>query len=156
MGRRSAGRVPALRLSMDIYAPVSKVWRCLTGGKHLSRWYLPALATELRKGGKWDFGRSEKEKDVEGRVLRVVPGRRLVHSFRFVRAKDPFSRVTIDLEPFPAKGRRRHRWTRLTLTHDRFGKARDTRRWVSGGWPGMLSSLKTLVETDGLPWKGPA
>ncbi len=36
---------------------------------------------------------------------------------------------------------------RLTLTHDEFEGETNTYKNTSGGWPGILSGLKTLLET---------
>lgn len=48
------------------------------------------------------------------------------------------SRVTFDIEPFMGE-------VRLTVTHE--GLDDEMLRGVSAGWPAILSSLKTLLET---------
>jgi uncharacterized protein YndB with AHSA1/START domain len=74
------------------------------------------------------------------------PPRRLVHGWRSLydtaMAEEPESRVTWEIDPIGSGV------CRLTLTHDRLEEAPRTAREVSGaGWMGVLSGLKTLLET---------
>ncbi|MBV8927473.1 MAG: SRPBCC domain-containing protein, partial [Bradyrhizobium sp.] len=50
------------------------------------------------------------------------------------------SRVTFDLEP-------RGKVVKLTVTHDDLGEDGKTFRDISGGWPMVIASLKSLLET---------
>ncbi len=78
----------------------------------------------------------------EGEILEIDPPRLLVHSFTAlwsdeVKAEGA-SRVTWEIEPVGDS-------CRLTLTHDRLrGNANSE---LYGGWPMILSGLKTLLET---------
>ena len=74
------------------------------------------------------------------------PPRRLVHGWRSLydpaMAAEPESRVTWEIDPVEGGV------CRLTLRHDRLERAPLTAREVSGaGWMGVLSGLKTLLET---------
>jgi hypothetical protein len=53
---------------------------------------------------------------------------------------DPPSRVTWEIEPFGDS-------CKLTLIHDQFPSETPTFRSVGSGWPLVLSSLKSLLET---------
>lgn len=78
---------------------------------------------------------------VEGRVIETDPPRRLVISWARpgeLEREGRVSRVTFDIEPSGHS-------VRLTVTHD--GLDPDMLRGISGGWPAVLSSLKTLLET---------
>jgi uncharacterized protein YndB with AHSA1/START domain len=81
----------------------------------------------------------------EGTVLEVDPPRRLVYTFHYVgdddtRVEHP-SRVTWEIEP-------RGDTCKLTVVHDQFTEGEMlTFTRVGGGWPFILSSLKTLLET---------
>ena len=79
---------------------------------------------------------------IEGENLEVDPPRRLVQSFRALWSEDVTregtSRVTWDIEPVGDS-------CRLTVTH---GELRpDAHSEIYGGWPQILSGLKTLLET---------
>ena len=74
------------------------------------------------------------------------PRRRLVHGWRSLydpaMAQEPESRVAWEIEPGNGGV------CKLTLTHDRLEGAPRTAQEVSGaGWMGVLSGLKTLLET---------
>ncbi len=49
-------------------------------------------------------------------------------------------RVTCDLDP-------RGKVVKLTVTHDNLDPGGKTLRDISGGWPMVLASLKSLLET---------
>ncbi len=74
------------------------------------------------------------------------PPRRLVHGWRSLydpaMAQEPESRVAWEIEPGDGGV------CKLTLIHDRLEGAPRTAQEVSGaGWMGVLSGLKTLLET---------
>jgi uncharacterized protein YndB with AHSA1/START domain len=78
----------------------------------------------------------------EGENLEVDPPRRLVQSFR-ARWSDAVrdagtSRVTWEIEPVGSS-------CRLRVTHDRLADGASPE--LFGGWPMILSGLKTLLET---------
>ena len=80
-----------------------------------------------------------------GENIEVDPPRLLVQTFNAlwsdqVRAQRP-SRVTWEIEPVGSS-------CRLTVTHDQL--AEDANAELYGGWPMILSGLKTLIETGGL------
>ena len=79
---------------------------------------------------------------IEGENLKVDPPRRLVQSFNAlwsdeVKAEGT-SRVTWEIEPVEDS-------CRLTVTHDQLRE--DAHSELYGGWPMILSGLKTLLET---------
>jgi uncharacterized protein YndB with AHSA1/START domain/DNA-binding transcriptional ArsR family regulator len=81
---------------------------------------------------------------VDGEVLDSDPPRRLVTTWAFRRSPqlrdDPPSRVTWEIEP-------RGEMCKLTLVHDGFTGETPTFKSVGSGWPLVLSSLKSLLET---------
>ena len=81
---------------------------------------------------------------VDGRILECDPPRRLVTTFVATYDEktkvDPPSRVSWEIEP---KGE----LCKLTVVHDGFETETETYRSVSGGWPYILSGLKTVIET---------
>ena len=78
----------------------------------------------------------------EGENLEVDPPRRLVQSFNALWGEDvkreATSRVTWEIEPIGDS-------CRLTVTHDQLRE--DANNQLYGGWPMILSGLKTLLET---------
>jgi uncharacterized protein YndB with AHSA1/START domain len=78
----------------------------------------------------------------EGENLEVDPPRRLVQSFNALWSDDVkaegTSRVTWEIEPIGDS-------CRLTVTHDQLRE--DAHDELYGGWPQILSGLKTLLET---------
>ncbi len=81
----------------------------------------------------------------EGEVLEADPPRRLVHTmlaFFSEEAKaEGSTRVTWDIEPVGDS-------CRLTLTHDQMREGANSQ--IFGGWPMVLSGLKTWLETGEL------
>ena len=79
----------------------------------------------------------------EGENLEVDPPRRLVQSFRAVWSDDVksegTSRVTWEIEPIGDDS------CRLIVTHDELREGANGELY--GGWPMILSGLKTLLET---------
>ncbi|MGH2848732.1 MAG: ArsR/SmtB family transcription factor [Thermoleophilaceae bacterium] len=78
----------------------------------------------------------------EGENLEVDPPRRLVQSFNALWSEDVTSegtsRVTWEIEPVGDS-------CRLTVTHDELREGANDELY--GGWPMILSGLKTLLET---------
>jgi uncharacterized protein YndB with AHSA1/START domain len=77
---------------------------------------------------------------VEGVVVEVIPRKKLVHTFEPTFIDDEPSRVTYEIEPMGLV-------CKLTVTHDEFAKGGPTFDTVKDGWPEILSSLKSLLET---------
>jgi uncharacterized protein YndB with AHSA1/START domain len=81
----------------------------------------------------------------EGENLEIDPPRRLVQSFRALWSEEVksagTSRVTWEIEPVGSS-------CRLRVTHDQL--ADDANSELYGGWPMILSGLKTLLETGEL------
>ena len=77
-----------------------------------------------------------------GENLEVDPPRRLVQSFNALWSEEVrsegTSRVTWEIEPVGTS-------CRLRVTHDQLGE--DANNELYGGWPMILSGLKTLLET---------
>jgi uncharacterized protein YndB with AHSA1/START domain len=77
-----------------------------------------------------------------GENVEVDPPRRLVQTFQALWSddvqKEGTSRVTWEIEPVGSS-------CQLRVTHDQLGDAANNELW--GGWPMILSGLKTLIET---------
>jgi uncharacterized protein YndB with AHSA1/START domain len=84
-----------------------------------------------------------------GEILEIDPPRKLVLSwrneFKPSLREEGYSRASFTLEPMDEA-------VKLTVTHDNDKPNSKLIEAVSGGWPSLLSSLKTLLETgESLP-----
>ncbi|MDP6606003.1 MAG: SRPBCC domain-containing protein [Dehalococcoidia bacterium] len=82
---------------------------------------------------------------VEGEVVSAEPPFRLTQTWRVMydpaAAEESPSRVTWEIEQMGET-------CRLTMTHDQFPDGSVVFEGVGEGWPMLLSSLKSLIETD--------
>jgi uncharacterized protein YndB with AHSA1/START domain len=136
------------RLVHVIYIRTSPraLWNALTQAK-LTRQYYAGLElnAELKHGGRFDYlhrpGVHRRHgAGVEGVVIEVIPRKKLVHTFEPKFIEDKPSRVTYEIEPMGLV-------CKLTVTHDEFPEGGLTLETVKEGWPEILSSLKSLLET---------
>ena len=89
--------------------------------------------------------RANDERTVElvGKVIEVSPPTRLVITWANAsQASDPasYSRVTFEIEEYD-------NMVRLTVTHDELEAGSGMAIGISKGWPVVLASLKSLLET---------
>jgi uncharacterized protein YndB with AHSA1/START domain len=156
-----------------IHATPERVWQGLTDPAVTRRYWrhhragVKTFLSDWKKGSTYDLAHEEVGlvvSDPEQVILESDPGRRLSyawHSFTPEWAAEvgmdeatadtwraePRSTVTFDLEQ-DATG-----VTKLTAVHDGFPPGSSVLEGISQGWPAVLSSLKTLLETGtALPW----
>lgn len=102
-------------------------------------------ASDWKVGSAWrheDYD-DPAEIDVVGKVIENDPPHRLVVSWADPDDADDLSkhsRVTFEIAPFSEV-------VRLTVTHDELEPGSHMVEGVSFGWPGMLSNLKSFLET---------
>ena len=137
-----------LEYTYDIYigAPIGKVWKGIVDGEMTKHYvYGTRLKSTLKKGTAYAFVGDGDFKVVDGEILDIEPERKLVVSWRAhwddSVAKDRASRVSYELT---ATGKST---TKLRLVHDDFDGPTATYAGSVEGWPLMLSSLKSLLET---------
>jgi uncharacterized protein YndB with AHSA1/START domain/DNA-binding transcriptional ArsR family regulator len=121
-----------------------RLWEALTDGEMRGQYTFGArVASDWTPGSTYVAG-SEKAPDllIEGENLEVDPPHKLVQSFNALWGEDvkreATSRVTYEIEPVGSS-------CRLTVTHDQLRE--DANEQLYGGWPMILSTLKTLLET---------
>ena len=126
-----------------IQAPQAKVWEALTNGEHTRHFWSRYVQSDWRQGSRVEFLRADKSKlSHDGEVLEIDPPNRLVMTFD-VSAEgmaEPPSRVTYELSE-------QHGATKLVVIHDGFAPDSRVLPAISGGWPQILSSMKTYLES---------
>ena len=123
-----------------IRGTIDQVWQALTDPKQVSRYYMcSAMTIGHAVGEPMTYGNRGKIL-IEGTVTDYQPGKALGHTFHFTGRPDAATQVRYNLDsdgPLVA----------LTLTHEGFNEENQTFADISGGWPYILSNLKTWVET---------
>jgi len=119
-----------------------RLWRAITDTEMRRRYTFGAVVTSDWTSGSRYEGRGGGALIFEGENLEVDPPRRLVQSFRALWGDDVkaegFSRVTWEIEPVGDS-------CRLTVTHSELREHANSQLY--GGWPMILSGIKTLLET---------
>lgn len=121
-----------------------KLWEALTSGEFSRRyWFGCEIVSDWKVGSKFSLVRDGKTTD-DGEVLEVDRPRRLSYTFHHLlnemAAKEKPSKVTFVLEPYG-------KLVKLTLTHEGFAPDSVVLDGISSGWPAILASLKSLLET---------
>ena len=121
-----------------------KLWEALTEPEFHQQYFLGAqMQSEWRKGSAWKIVYSDGRVTDSGEILEIDPPRRIVIKWRNefmpeVKA-DGYTRCTFVIE-------QEGDMTKLAVTHEADGPHRLLEH-VSNGWPLILSSLKSLLET---------
>ena len=121
-----------------------KLWQALTSSEFTKRyWWHTSIVSDWKVGSSFKLVTSGITTD-DGEVLEVDPPRRLSYTFHHLvdeRAKqDQPSRVTFVLEPAG-------KLVKLTLTHEGFDPGSVLVDGISKGWPAIISSLKSMLES---------
>jgi uncharacterized protein YndB with AHSA1/START domain len=136
-----------------IETSAEKLWHALTDGDFTERyWFGHRVVSDWQIGSPYRFTSDDANEQcaaggrascsISGKVLAFDPPKRLAYSWDSLnpeRHERP-SRVTFDLEP-------RGKVVKLTVTHDGFDQGSKTFTDISGGWPMVLASLKSFLET---------
>jgi len=123
----------------------AKLWNALVDPEFTRQYWVETWQDcDWRVGASWKLMIPDGRVGDAGEVLEIVPEKRLVLSWRnefqpHLKAEG-FSRMTYDLEPMGDT-------VKLTVTHDIELPNSKLIEGVSGGWPMILSSLKSLLET---------
>ena len=120
-----------------------RLWEAITDKEMRARYsFGVGTESEWTPGSQYSSGVPGVIDIASGENLEVDPPRRLVQSFKALWSEDVqregTSRVTWEIEPVGDS-------CRLAVTHDQLGE--DANSELYGGWPMILSGLKTLLET---------
>jgi len=120
-----------------------KVWEALVRGELTRQYWGHENVSDWKRGSRWKHVSADDARAVriEGEVLESVPPKRLVLTWAEpgdAADRRKHSRMTLTLEPVKDM-------VRLTLVHDELPL--EMLEKISSGWPRVLSSLKSFLET---------
>ncbi len=123
-----------------------RLWEAITDGEMRKKYsFGVGTSSDWTAGSEYRSGVPGVIDIASGENLEVDPPRRLVQSFKALWSEDVeregTSRVTWEIEPVGDS-------CRLAVTHDQLGETANSE--LFGGWPMILSGLKTLLETGEL------
>ncbi|MFE0803518.1 ArsR/SmtB family transcription factor [Streptomyces sp. NPDC058812] len=140
-----------------------KLWQGLTDPAFTRRYWGVEFATDWRVGSPMVWRERDAETADPGQVvLEADPFRRLSYTWHTFTpgwakangiddetlaelAAEQRSKVTFEIEDLGGS-------VKLTIVHDGFEPGSTAREMIQHGWPALVSSLKTLLETgDALP-----
>jgi uncharacterized protein YndB with AHSA1/START domain len=149
---------PSFVYTTYIRTTPERLWQGLTDPAFTQRYWQTELHTDWAKGSPitWN-NHGVLISDPESVVLESDPYRRLSYTWHTMTpelaekfgwdqglqaklAGERRSKVTFDIEP-AVQG------VKLTVIHDGFEPGSTVAQMVSAGWPDVISSLKTLLET---------
>jgi uncharacterized protein YndB with AHSA1/START domain/DNA-binding transcriptional ArsR family regulator len=143
-----------------IHTTPQRLWQALTDPAFTRRYWGVTIESDWQAGSTMTWEQAGVTiADPAQVVLESEPYRRLAYSwhtftpelakafgfsdeFLAAVASERRSRVTFDIEPAGPV-------VKLTVVHDGFEPGSTVLESISGGWPAILSSLKTLLETGG-------
>jgi uncharacterized protein YndB with AHSA1/START domain len=122
-----------------------KLWQALIEPEFTSRYWAETWQeSEWKPGASWRLMIPDGRIGDSGEVLEIEPPRRLVLSwrneFRPELRAEGYSRLTIEIE-------KQGESVKLTVIHEIEKPGSKFIEAVSGGWPMILASLKSLLET---------
>lgn len=155
---RDAGREGTTQVfGIYIDAPAATIWQALTSSEQSNRYgYGGDVEVDLTPGGSYRNLTTEAMRQMglgevaaTGTVVAADPPNRLVLDWAAAWHDEPPSRLTWEISESPSG------LSRVTLTHELPGSPKTALEVAGGGdaeeggggWPWVLASLKTLLET---------
>jgi len=167
------GQVTSFTYTYDVHPRHARVWQGLTDPTVTKRYWqhhragAKTFRSDWKKGSTYDLAHEEVGlvvSDPDQVILESDPGRRLAYTWHTFTPEwaaevgmdeatadawraEPRSKVAFEIED-AGQG-----VVKLTVVHDGFEPGGDVLQGISNGWPAVLASLKTLLETgSALPW----
>jgi uncharacterized protein YndB with AHSA1/START domain len=129
-----------------IRATPEKLWSALTVDSDFMQhyWFGVHCVSQWKAGSSWEMVHPDGSISDSGEIVESVPPKRLVirwrHQKRPELKAEGESLCTMELEPSGSA-------VKLSITHTVEREQSKLIEAVSGGWPKVLSNLKSLVET---------
>ena len=130
-----------------------KLWSALTDAEFMKQyWFGVHCESEWKAGSPWSLVSPEGQLLDSGQIVEAEPPRRLVirwqNQFKPELKAEGESLCTMELEPKGAA-------VKLSITHTIEREPAKFIEAVSGGWPKVLSNLKSLLETGAVALNEP-
>lgn len=128
-----------------IAATPEAVFDAIVNPEIARRYWAHENVSDWQPGSRWEHVRADADRNVElaGEVVECTPPARLVITWANaseVADKARHSRVTFDVVPYDGM-------TKLIVKHDELEVGSRMLEGISKGWPIVLSSLKSFLET---------
>jgi uncharacterized protein YndB with AHSA1/START domain len=128
-----------------------RLWSALTSPEFMKRYWLGVyFESDWKVGSSWKLVYPDGRITDTGETVEIDPPRRLVlkwrNEFKPELKAEGYSRCTVELEPVDGA-------VKLTITHAMDRAESKFIEAVSGGWPRILSNLKSLLETGEIALK---
>ena len=128
-----------------IRTTLDRLWSALTDPEQMKQYWLGVhIQSEWKTGAQWKMFLPDGTLADTGEILVIERPRRIQlkwrNEFRPELKAEGFSLCTIELEPYGSS-------VRLSVTHSIERTESKFIQAVSGGWPMILSNLKSLLET---------
>jgi uncharacterized protein YndB with AHSA1/START domain len=143
MGRSTFVYVTYIRTTPE------KLWSALTTDKEFMKqyWFGVHCESEWTAGSAWKMVHPDGSLSDAGEIIEAHPPRRLVirwrHEKRPELKAEGDSRCTLELEQSGAA-------VKLSIVHSIEREPSKLIEAVSGGWPKIMSNLKSLIETGSI------
>jgi uncharacterized protein YndB with AHSA1/START domain len=125
-----------------------RLWDALTKPEFTRQyWFGVDVTSDWKPGSPMTYLRDGKA-TVQGKVLAADRPKVLSYTFREASgdaSDEPPTKVTLEIEPELGT-----ETVRLTVTHTDFVPNSKHRPRISGGWPAVLSGLKSYLETGNI------
>ena len=136
---------------MYIRTTPEKLWAALTDAQYMKQyWFGTSCESQWTAGSSWKMVQAGGEITDSGEIIEAERPRRLVirwqHQSKAELKAEGESQCTMELEPMGAA-------VKLSITHT---IERDPSKLivaVAGGWPKIISNLKSLLETGSIVLK---
>ena len=135
-----------------IRTTAERLWTALTSPEFMKQyWFGMHIKTDWERGSTWQLVFSDGKIADGGEIAEIDPPRRLVLTWRNEWkpefTAEGYSRCTMELEPLEGA-------VKLSITHVMDHADSKFIQAVAGGWPRILSNLKSLQETGEIAIKG--
>ena len=122
-----------------------ELWAALTTPEFMKKyWFGMNIETDWKTGSLWKLVFPDGSVADTGEIAEIEKPRRLVlrwrNEFKPELHEEGYARCVMEIEPAGEV-------VKLTITHEIDRPVSKLIEAVSGGWPKILSSLKTLLET---------